>query len=161
MMENLTILPVDMDDRPRVGEFMRAHWGGEQMVVHDAVFNPAELPGFIARLGSEMVGLVTYHISGNECELISLDSLREGLGVGAALLERVKQAAITAGCRRMCLTTTNDNLNALRFYQKRGFRLAKLLPGAVERSRAIKPSIPLIGDHGIPLRDELELELYL
>jgi hypothetical protein len=55
--------------------------------------------------------------------------------------------------------TTNDNLDALRFYQRRGFRLAALHRGAVDDSRArLKPQIPPIGDHGIKLRDELELE---
>jgi hypothetical protein len=55
--------------------------------------------------------------------------------------------------------TTNDNVDALRFYQRRGFRLAELHPGAVDEARArLKPEIPRVGDHGIPLRDELMLE---
>jgi hypothetical protein len=58
--------------------------------------------------------------------------------------------------------TTNDNVDALRFYQRRGFRLAALHQGAVDDSRArLKPEIPEIGEHRIPLRDELDLELEL
>ena len=61
----------------------------------------------------------------------------------------------------MWLITTNDNLNALRFYQGRGFRLVAVHPGAVEASRRLKPQIPELGSFGIPIRDELELELSL
>lgn len=53
--------------------------------------------------------------------------------------------------------TTNDNLDALRLYQRHGFRLAALRPGAVDRSRHLKPDIPAIGAYGLPLRDELLL----
>jgi hypothetical protein len=60
------------------------------------------------------------------------------------------------------LVTTNDNLVALRFYQRRGFRLSALRPGAVDEARRrLKPAIPDAGAFGIPLRDELELELRL
>jgi acetolactate synthase regulatory subunit len=53
-------------------------------------------------------------------------------------------------------------VDALRFYQRRGFRLAALHAGAVDDSRArLKPEIPVTGDHGIALRDELELEVEL
>ena len=59
--------------------------------------------------------------------------------------------------RELWLTTTNDNLDALRFYQRRGFRLAEMRAGAIERYRGRKPSIPLLGEFAIPLRDELRL----
>jgi GNAT superfamily N-acetyltransferase len=78
--------------------------------------------------------------------------------VGTALLDAVKRIALEAGCRRVYLTTTNDNLRALRFYQRRGFRLVAVYAGAVDRARAHKPQIPAIGMHGIPIRDEIELE---
>jgi ribosomal protein S18 acetylase RimI-like enzyme len=78
-------------------------------------------------------------------------------GVGTLLLEAAVGEARRHGCREIRLTTTNDNLDALRFYQRRGMRLAALRPGAIDRSRLDKPDIPRIGDYGIPLRDEIEL----
>jgi ribosomal protein S18 acetylase RimI-like enzyme len=108
-----------------------------------------------------VAGLVTYHIAGNGCEIVTLDSLRPSLGIGTTLIESVKAAAGAAGCRRLWLITTNDNLHALGFYQKRGFRLAAVHPGAVNESRKLKPEIPLIGNDGIPIRDEIELEIVL
>jgi ribosomal protein S18 acetylase RimI-like enzyme len=83
-------------------------------------------------------------------------------GVGSALLQLVDQVATEQGCRRLWLITTNDNVDALRFYQRRGFRLAALHRGAVDDCRArLKPEIPTVGDYGIPLRDELELDKQL
>jgi hypothetical protein len=52
-------------------------------------------------------------------------------------------------------------MNALRFYQKRGFVLVAVHRNALEQSRKLKPEIPLIGDDEIPLRDEIELEMML
>lgn len=139
---------------------MAAQWGSEIIAVHGQVFHPAELPGFIAEGESDsgMLGLVTYRFEGGDCEIITLDSLQEGVGIGSALIERVKEAARDSGCAHMGLITTNDNLHALGFYQKRGFRIVRIDAGAVERSRKIKPEIPEIGNGGIPIRDEIDLE---
>jgi N-acetylglutamate synthase-like GNAT family acetyltransferase len=107
------------------------------------------------------VGLVTYRLAEGECELVTINSQRPGAGIGSALLEAVKEAAQKGGCRRLWLITTNDNLEALRFYQLRGFALVAVHRNALEASRRLKPQIPKVGQHGIPLRDELELELVL
>jgi ribosomal protein S18 acetylase RimI-like enzyme len=77
------------------------------------------------------------------------------------LIEAVVGAARSAGCRRVWLITTNDNLTALAFYQKRGFVLTALHPNAIAESRKLKPEIPLVAENSIPIRDELELELWL
>ena len=107
------------------------------------------------------MGLATYRVAGGECELVSLDAVHHWQGIGSALLTGVANEARRHGCRRLWLTTTNDNLNAIRFYQRRGLRLVDVHPGAVDDARRLKPSIPLVGEHGIPIRDELELELEL
>jgi N-acetylglutamate synthase-like GNAT family acetyltransferase len=95
------------------------------------------------------------------CEIVTIDSVREGIGVGSALVDAVVQKAREADCRRVWLVTTNDNLQMFRFAQKRGFALVAVHPRAVEASRKLKPEIPLLGIDGIPIRDELELELRL
>jgi ribosomal protein S18 acetylase RimI-like enzyme len=100
-------------------------------------------------------------LDGGECEVITLDSVRQGIGVGTALLEAVSRAASERKCSRLWLITTNDNVDALRFYQKRGLRLETIHRDAIEQSRDMKPQIPLTGAHGIPIRDEIELELLL
>ena len=149
------------EDIPQVQAFWREHWGGDVMLVHGTLYRPAQLEGFVASEGDAWVGLITYSLLGNACEIISLDSLREGEGIGSRLIEQVAAEARRAGCKRLFLSTTNDNLRALGFYQRRGFVLAAVRPGAVNASRQIKPSIPLIGLNNIPLRDEIELEMSL
>ena len=131
------------------------------MVIHGEQLYPAEYPGFVAESDADAVGVITYILRGDECEILSLDSLAEGQGIGSALVESVRKVAFDNGVRRLWLITTNDNLNALRFYQKRGFELVKIHRRAVDESRKLKPSIPLIGGFGIPIRDEIELELSL
>ncbi len=149
------------EDVPQVCEFWREHWADEFVVAHGQVYRPDGVEGFIALDGSQWVGLVTYKILDGECEIVSLDSLREGQGIGTHLIEQVLDEARRAGCARLFLITTNDNLEALGFYQKRGFQLVKVNREALDGSRKIKPAIPLIGMHGIPLRDEIELEIPL
>ena len=116
-------------------------------------------PAVTAVEDGDLVGVLSYDLGRVECEILTLFAARQWTGVGSALLEAVTDLASAAGCRRCWLVTTNDNVDALRFYQRRGFRLRAVRCGAVnETRRALKPAIPLTGEYGIPLRDELELE---
>ena len=122
-----------------------------------------ELPAVVAvDDDGERVGFATYIVEGALAELVSIDALRPGAGVGRQLLDAVAGAARAAGAERLLVMTTNDNLVALRFYQRAGFRMAELRTGAVDEARAtLKPSIPETGNDGIPLRDEIDLVLDL
>jgi RimJ/RimL family protein N-acetyltransferase len=90
-------------------------------------------------------------------EIATINALSRHQGIGTMLIEAVRAEAKRLGCHHVTLTTTNDNIGALRFYQRRGFRLAAVRPGAVDRARQRKPEIPRTGDFGIPLRDEIDL----
>jgi GNAT superfamily N-acetyltransferase len=163
-MTTFTIRAAQITDRNWVAQFLDTHWGSTRIVTRGQVYLAHLLPGLIAEDAADpdkRLGLVTYRFDGDECEIMTLDSIAPGQGVGTALLEAVKQAASEAGCRRLWLITTNDNLPALRFYQKRGFSLAAVYPRALDESRRLKPEIPLFGFDGIPLRDEIELEIRL
>ncbi len=158
---NFEIRTLNPDDRAWVGQFIAERWGAEKVIAHGAVYYPRELPGFVAIANGERTGLVTYHIEGDSCEIVTLDSLKQNLGIGSTLIGAVKHVARESECKRLWLVTTNDNLRALRFYQMRGFVLAALHRGAVNESRKFKPEIPLLGMDGIPIRDEIELEMAL
>ena len=160
-MASFTLQTIGPEHLELVRRVWNERWGGLTMVAHGQVYQVDRLPGLLAYEGGELLGAVTYRLEGGECEVMSLDSFREGVGIGTALLGAVAELARAQGCRRLFLITTNDNTDALRFYQKRGLRLAALRPDAVTHARALKPSIPLLGDHGIPIRDEIELELEL
>jgi GNAT superfamily N-acetyltransferase len=155
------IKPLDETGRHWVDEFISNRWSAETIVVHGCTYQPARLPGFAACIDQTPIGLITYTLQGESCEVVSMDSLRPRLGIGYALLDAVLVTAWKAGCRRVWLVTTNDNTFALRFYQRYGFTLSALHKDAVAESRRIKPSIPLLGLDDIPIRDEIELELRL
>ena len=135
------------------------HWGTTETLSRGGKVSDFDLPAFVALHEGEPAGLVTYRVLGSECEIVTLSSELENRGIGTALVAAVRVRAVASGCGRLWLTTTNDNLHALRFYQKRGFRLAALYPDAVKHARALKPEIPEIGTDGIPIRDEIELAL--
>ena|SRR5690348_421648 len=134
-------------------------WGAEVVAVHGSMLQPAELPGFIAERSGRVTGLLTYQLVGDVLEIVTLNAIDRHEGIGTRLIEAAAVAARRYGCRHVGLTTTNDNIDALRFYQRRGFRLAELRPGAVDRSRQVKPEIPTVGEYGIPLHDEIDLIL--
>lgn len=158
----LRVTPPAADaDRAWLARLWRDEWGGVTMVTRDQLHHLAALDAFLVWAGEERAGAATYAIQGDACELVSLNASVAGRGIGTALLHAVERAAREAGCRRVWLVTTNDNLDALRFYQRRGYRLVALYPGGVDAARARKPAIPHVGSYGIPLRDELELELRL
>lgn len=155
------VKPTRETDRTWIRQFVRTHWGSDIVVGKGRIHRPADLQGFIAFQEKEAAGLLTYQIENVECEVVTIDSIRENRGIGTAMVNAVLEKARSKDCRRLWLITTNDNLNALRFYQKRGFHLVAVYPDAVEASRKLKPQIPAIAENGIPIRDELELEMKL
>jgi len=161
VMKTFQIRALNSGDHDWVASLLKEHWGSTKIVTRGRIHYADKLPGFMAMHEDKPVGLVTYRIDGDECEVISLNSLVEGIGIGSALLDAVKDIAASVKCERLWLITTNDNMAALRFYQKRGFLLVAVHRNALEYSRKLKQEIPSVGIDGIPLRDEIELELLL
>ena len=159
MKPEFLIHPLTPADRDWVNRSMVKEWGAVIVVSHGAVFHPADFPGYSATIGEAVAGLITYNILGDECEILTLNSWRENMGIGSALIKEVQRTAASAGCTRLYLITTNNNLHALRFYQKRGFVLSALRVNAIAKSRILKPQIPLFDENEISIRDEIELEM--
>ena len=157
------IRPVGPHDLDWVRGELTRHWGRPQIWSIGRRFEADGLPGLVAETDAgERVGLVTYslaeHVEPHECEIITLSSRAENAGVGSALLDAAIRAAREAGRTRIFLTTTNDNLLALGFYQRRGWILVRLHQAIIARAREHYPGIPKVGLNGIPYRDEIELE---
>ncbi|GAK08235.1 LOW QUALITY PROTEIN: acetyltransferase, GNAT family [Geomicrobium sp. JCM 19038] len=142
----------------KVEEFFIEQWGSKEMVLSTGIFDCTTLDGFaVVNASNQILAYCTYVLDKKECELISIDSLEEGKGIGSSLLRRVEQVAKESRCKKIKLITTNDNLHALGFYQKRGYYLTEVYPGAVRIARERKPEIPLIRENGIPVHDEILL----
>ena len=110
---------------------------------------------------NEIVGLITYLIENSECEICSLNSFVENKGIGSKLISEVKKVAQDNDCARLKLVTTNDNIRAIEFYQRRGFVFSKIYVDSMKNARKLKPEIPMYADNGLPIRDELEFEIVL
>ncbi|MCA9521523.1 MAG: GNAT family N-acetyltransferase [Myxococcales bacterium] len=149
--------PLSEADRTYMRDLAPDLYGSEIVVSRGIAHRVAELEGFCAWRGTRRMGIATYRIDGNRCELVTIDAYVQWHGIGSRLIAAVERAAEDAGCDSIWLITTNDNVDALRFYQRRGYRIAAAHLGAIEASRAIKPQIPHIGFYGIAIRDELEL----
>ena len=157
----MELMKINQENRDRINDFIIHQWFTMQMVVHGESIDLGKAEGWYACEDNEIIGLVTYRITGNEMEILSLDSLIENMGTGTALLHQALTEAKDAGLERVRLITTNDNLSALRYYQKRGFDMIRFCHNALDDARKIKPEIPLTGKDGIPLKHEIELELLL
>lgn len=152
---------IDAGTRKFVIDYISNNWGSNIIVTKGKVHNAEELPGFVALVDGEVKGSITYNIENNECEIVSLGSLQENIGIGSELINRVVNETKNNGCKRVWLITTNDNIHAIRFYQKRGFDMVALHRNAINESRKIKPQIPLTGIDGIPILHEIEFEIIL
>lgn len=159
-MSELQIIPFTYDHHDFARDLLAEHMMTHLIVSRGVLYNPLEYPGFVALLEDELIGLVTYRIEGDQCEILTLHSKKEDLGVGGALVEQVKKEAQMADCKRLWLITTNDNIHAIRWYQRRGFTIAAVHVNALELSRTLK-HIPPLGFDNIPLRDEIEFEIFL
>jgi amidase len=146
--------PATSADAPWISGFLQERWNATTVVVHEEVIEAAALPALIAE---NHRGLATFRRLGDDAELVTLDAVPAGAGTGTALIEALVTELRAAGCRRLWVTATNDKLSALRFYLRRGFRLIQVRPGAVDDARKLKPSIPEVGEYGIPIHDELDL----
>lgn len=136
-------------------------WASIRIISKGKVHDANELPGIIAVHKNHRVGLLIYNILDEECEIVSLNSLKENVGIGTALLKEIERISTLKGCKRLWVITTNDNIDALRFYQKKGFKIVSIHLNALEQSRRLKPEIPILGSNDIEIRDEIELEKIL
>ena len=160
-MKNIKIRETTPADSALISSTMKEYWGGEPLVIRGKNFFPSKLEGFFAQLDEKLIGFVFYELQGSDCEIIVFEVFDKFKGTGTALLDRAKEKARKKHCTRLHLMTNNDNLDALRFYQRRGFTICGIHLNSVEISRKMKPGIPEIGEYGIPLRDEIDLECIL
>lgn len=157
----MSIRAIDGSTRAEVDRIIKDEWHGPMSVSRGNVLDTSVLPGFVFVEDNRVKGAVTYNIAGGECEIATLNSFTENRGIGTGLINAVLEAARENNCYRVWLITTNDDIRAIRFYQKRGFDLVAVHINAMNRSRELKPEIPLIGLDGIPILHEFEFAIRL
>lgn len=152
---------INNEYRDEVNRILAEEWNCPPSISRGKVIDTTILPGFLYIEDEVIKGVITYNIVNEECEVVTLNSFDENKGIGTALINAVRDNAIKNNCKRLWLITTNDDINAIRFYQKKGFELKAAHINAMEISRKLKPSIPLIGMDNIPIKHELEFEIGL
>jgi ribosomal protein S18 acetylase RimI-like enzyme len=161
LSKDFQINPIQTDQRDTIKSFITKNWGSHMVVSKGQVHNVTELPGFISIKDGQITGLITYNILKKECEIVTLDSKRKNLGIGTQLIDKVLEVAKHHKCKRVWLITTNDNIKAIRFYQKRGFEWIGFYKDSIQESRKLKPEIPEFGFNNLPVKHEIEFEFRL
>jgi ribosomal protein S18 acetylase RimI-like enzyme len=144
-------------DNKAVSEIIRG-WGSDVIFSRGNIYKAEDLDGILVYDKEKIIGLVLYAIKNNGCEIILLETFVQNTGIGSGLIEKIKKIAKAKNCERIWLVTTNYNINALKFYQKRGFHISNIYINSMEEARKIKPEIPKAYD-GIEIRDEIEFEM--
>lgn len=156
---SMGIRPIEPSDLEDIEWFLQDHWDGKQIVSLGRLHDASELDGFIAPSTSgDLNGLITLHVDERGCEIVTMNSVYRGRGIGTNLMACAELYARERGCTRLWLAITNDNTDAMAFYQRRGFRMVRLHKNSIEEARRLKPSIPALAENGIPILDEVEFE---
>ena len=133
-------------------------WGSDILVSRGKAHRAEELDGILAIDNGKIVGLGLYCIN-KDCEIKLLETFIQNKGIGTQIIGRIKEIAKKNNCKRIWLVTTNSNINAIKFYQKRGFYISNIYIKAMDEARKIKPEIPKIAENGIEIRNEIEFEM--
>ena len=154
--------PIQDSDRDAIRQFITEHWHAPHICIRDKLYYPHQAEAFIERRDGKIAALVTYEQQGDAILMITQNSIEPGAGIGASLVLKVIEEARKRKVRRIWLTTTNDNLKSMGFYQRMGFRLVAIHRDAVIGGRrSLKPELPEFGVNGLPILDEIEMELIL
>lgn len=143
-------------------EFIRRRWEESSwlpVVSIDRTYQPEDVAGLAWRdEWGVPQGLVTWHIEGDKAEIVSVDAYEQGRHIGGRLLDGAEAELLRRGVRHVSMVTTNDNLRAIAFYVRRGYRIVRIDLDGMDRVRKLKPKVPLLGNDNIPLRDMFELQ---
>lgn len=159
--QSFEIRDLTPEDKSWARRVLQQYWASTEQVTRGKMLQADELPGIVAVRDGAEVGLLTYHIDGDGCEIVTHNSMAGHGGIGSCLLNGVRNKARELGCKRLWLVTTNDNTPALRFYQRRDFDIVAFHRNAVTEGRKLKASIPDVGLDGIAIRHEIEMEYKL
>jgi ribosomal protein S18 acetylase RimI-like enzyme len=140
---SVTVRPAGPADHPWVVDTARLLLGDAYQVHTRRQFNVLDGDVLVAELDRSPTGFATWVHDGASAELLAIAVRDERRGAGRALVGAVRDDARAAGCERLVVVTTDENLGAQRFYESTGFALAERRVGAVDECRRrYKPSIP-------------------
>lgn len=154
-----TIRPIADKDHETVATQIRNEWTTTRLGYIDHIIESHGLPGFVAEIDGKFVGALTWRIYENCLQVVTVISDKEGLGIGSALLKEAEEEAKRQGIPRVLISTENSYIDALSFYQKRGYLLHRVHINVMGYLNGIRgwSAIPKIDTNGIPIRDQIDL----
>jgi GNAT superfamily N-acetyltransferase len=143
-------------DRSAARALFHRDFGRTKIVAFGEVMDIDQMPALVAIMRDEPSGALAYRLLGDALHVVALatDPMWQRSGVGGYLVAEAELLARRLNLRRLVVCTTNDNLPALYFYQRRGYRLIELVPDSIIKHTRQAHA----GFAGVPVRDEIRLE---
>ncbi len=143
-------------DRAAARELFTRDFGRTKIVAYSEVMDIDQMPALVAVRYEEPSGALAYRLHGDALHIVALatDPMWQRSGVGGHLVAEAELLARRLNLRRLVVSTTNDNLPALYFYQRRGYRMTDFVPNSIIMHTGQEVS----GFAGILVRDEIRLE---
>jgi ribosomal protein S18 acetylase RimI-like enzyme len=147
---------VSEGERSAVRKFVKSFWGEEEQLTFDRRFAVAELPAYVAKVQDKVIGFVSFSTAKDALIAVALGVLPryQCCGIGSRLVKKVEDEARRLGKGKVLVSTSNDDLPALGFYQSRGFQIYEANPNVISEKHAKV----LRGIGGLPVRDEVRLQ---
>jgi len=146
-------------EKAKIGKFVKQFWGEEEQLTFDRKFIVTQLPAYVAKTEHNVIGFISFAETDNAIIIVALGILPkyQNAGVGKSLIQKVEAEAKKLGKIKLLVSTSNDDLPALAFYQHLGFQIYEVKPNVI----AEKHGSVLKGIGGLPVRDELRLQKLL
>ena len=143
-------------DRAAVRALFEQDFGRTKIVAFEEVMDIDAMPALVAVLYADPSGALAYRLLGDALHIVALatDPMWQRSGVGGYLVAEAELMARRLKLSRLVVSTTNDNLPALYFYQRHGYRLTGVVPDSVVAHTHQTQA----GFGGIPVKDEIRLE---
>jgi len=143
-------------DRVKALELFRHVFRPAQLVSYGEAISLDEAAAFVAETDEGIAGALAWRPFDGALHILALatDPMHQRAGVGGHLVAEAELLARRQNWPRVIVTITNDNLPALYFYQRRGYRVSAILRDSIAaQTRDQKP----MGFAGIPILDEMQL----
>jgi len=146
-------------EREAIREFVLRFWGEEEQLTFDRKFVVTDLPAFLAKSGNTIIGFVSFAEVNDVILIAALGILPkyQDAGVGKSLIKKVEAETKRLEKKKLLVSTSNDDLPALAFYQSIGFQIYEVKPNII----AEKHGTVLKGIGRLPIRDELRMQKFL
>jgi ribosomal protein S18 acetylase RimI-like enzyme len=138
-------------------ELFRRDFGRTSIASFGEVIPLSETSTIVAEMQGDVSGALAWRPRENALQIVALatEPMWQRSGVGGHLVAEAEVVARRTGATRVVLATTNDNLPALYFYQRRGYRITDVVRDAWRDHAELTIGV---GFASIPVLDELRLE---